>query len=210
MHTKLKSPPKITSANKTRIPLPPTPASATLVEKIATTVYASSAVASQAVAQEIADLIRDKAAKKQNCVLGLATGSTPTAVYAELIRLHEEDGLSFKNVVTFNLDEYYPMQPDELQSYRRFMRENLFDHIDIDPKNIHIPDGTTPREQVFEFCQNYEKAMRAAGGIDLQILGIGRTGHVGFNEPGSPRDSRTRALKTAANLSFPLNRIERP
>src|SRR5437762_8565837 len=177
-----------------RIPAPPTPASATLVEKIPTTVYASSAVASQAVAQEIADLIRSKASKKQSCVLGLATGSTPTAVYAELVRLHKDEGLSFKNVITFNLDEYYPMQPDELQSYQRFMRENLFDHVDIDKKNIHIPDGTIPREQVFAFCQNYEKQIREAGGIDLQILGIGRTGHVGFNEPGSPRDSRTRLI----------------
>src|SRR5438067_1556033 len=189
MHTKLKSPPKVN-----RIMPPPTPAAVTLVEKIPTTVYASSAVASQAVAQEIADLICAKAAKKQNCVLGLATGSTPTAVYAELVRLHKEEGLSFKNVITFNLDEYYPMQRDELQSYHRFMRENLFDHVDIDKRNIHIPDGTIPREQVFEFCQNYEKQIREAGGIDLQILGIGRTGHVGFNEPGSPRDSRTRLI----------------
>src|SRR5262245_21963960 len=107
-----------------RIPAPPTPPSATLVEKIPTTVYHSAAVASQAVAQEIADLIRDKAARGQMAVLGLATGSTPTAVYAELIRMHKEEGLSFANVVSFNLDEYYPMQPDELQSYRRFMREN--------------------------------------------------------------------------------------
>src|SRR5213075_314804 len=149
---------------------------------------------SQAVAQEIADLIREKAAKRQTCVLGLATGSTPTAVYGELVRLHKEEGLSFKNVITFNLDEYYPIRPDELQSYHRFMRENLFDHVDIEKKNIHIPDGMIPREQVFEFCQRYEKAIREAGGIDLQILGIGRTGHVGFNEPGSPRDSRTRLI----------------
>src|SRR5438132_14005969 len=182
-----------TSISK-KISPPPTPPSATLVEKIPTTVYHSAAVASQAVAQEIADLIREKAARGEMAVLGLATGSTPTAVYAELVRMHKEEGLSFKNVISFNLDEYYPMQPDELQSYRRFMRENLFDHVDIDKKNMHIPDGTIPREQVFEFCQNYEKQIRDAGGIDLQILGIGRTGHVGFNEPGSPRDSRTRLI----------------
>src|SRR2546421_11129212 len=171
MHTKLKSPPKAK-----RITAPPTPASATLVEKIPSTVFASSALASQAVAQEIADLIRDKAAKRQTCVLGLATGSTPTAVYAELVRMHKEEGLSFKNVISFNLDEYYPMQRDELQSYHRFMRENLFDHVDAEPKNIHIPDGTLPREKVFEFCQEYERQIKEAGGIDLQILGIGRTG----------------------------------
>jgi glucosamine-6-phosphate deaminase len=182
------------AAKTPRITAPPTPASATLVEKIPTTVFASSALASQAVAQEIADLIREKAASDQPCVLGLATGSTPTAVYAELVRLHKEEALSFKNVITFNLDEYYPMRPDELQSYHRFMRENLFDHVDVPAENIHIPDGTISRDKVFEFCQNYEKQMRQAGGIDLQILGIGRTGHVGFNEPGSPRDSRTRLI----------------
>jgi glucosamine-6-phosphate deaminase len=164
------------------------------VEKAPVTVYSSSKQASQAVAREIADLIQGKAAKGERCVLGLATGSTPTNVYAELIRLHKEEGLSFKNVVTFNLDEYYPMQPGELQSYVRFMKENLFDHVDIDWKNVHIPDGTLPKEKVFEYCQQYEKQIKDAGGLDLQILGIGRTGHVGFNEPGSPRDSKTRLI----------------
>jgi glucosamine-6-phosphate deaminase len=185
---------QVENSARSRIAPPPTPPSATLVEKIPTTVYNSAAVASQAVAQEVADLIRDKAARGEKAVLGLATGSTPTGVYAELIRMHKEEGLSFKNVVSFNLDEYFPMQRDELQSYHRFMRENLFDHVDIDSKNIHIPDGTLPREKVFEFCQEYERQMKEAGGIDLQILGIGRTGHVGFNEPGSPRDSRTRLI----------------
>src|ERR1051325_6108385 len=125
------------------------------VEKIPVTVYASSKLASQAVAREIAELIKDKAAKGEKAVLGLATGSTPTGIYDELIRMHREEGLSFKNVVTFNLDEYYPMRPSELQSYVRFMQEHLFDHIDIDPKNIHIPDGTLPREKVNAFCQQY-------------------------------------------------------
>jgi glucosamine-6-phosphate deaminase len=164
------------------------------VEKIPTTVYPSAAVASKAVAQEIAELIRAKAAKGEQAVLGLATGSTPTRVYDELIRMHKEEGLSFKNVVTFNLDEYYPMQPDELQSYVRFMREHLFDHIDLPRDQWHVPDGTLPREQVTAFCQAYERKIKDAGGIDIQILGIGRTGHVGFNEPGSSRDSRTRMI----------------
>jgi glucosamine-6-phosphate deaminase len=167
---------------------------AAAVEKIPVTVYASSTLASQAVAAEIADLIREKARRNEKAVLGLATGSTPTGLYDELIRLHQQDGLSFKNVVTFNLDEYWPMTPDELQSYHRFMREHLFDHIDIDPRNIHVPDGTIPREKVSAFCQGYEQAIKDAGGIDYQILGIGRTGHIGFNEPGSPRDSRTRMI----------------
>jgi glucosamine-6-phosphate deaminase len=164
------------------------------VEKIPVTVYTSSADASKAVAREIAELIREKTARGETTVLGLATGSTPTGVYDELVRLHKEEGLSFQRVVTFNLDEYYPMKPDELQSYNRFMREHLFDHVDLDPKNAHVPDGTIARDRVHEYCQQYERMIREAGGLDYQILGIGRTGHVGFNEPGSPRDSRTRLI----------------
>src|SRR4051794_18135213 len=137
--------------------LPALPASAAGVEKIPSTAYTSSSIASKAVAAEIADLIRAKAARGEKAVLGLATGSTPTGVYAELIRLHKQEGLSFKNVVTFNLDEYYPMPPHELQSYNRFMREHLFDHIDIDPKNWHVPDGLVPRDNVWEYCHQYEK-----------------------------------------------------
>ncbi len=173
---------------------PAAPPAVAGVERIPVTVYPSSTLASNAVAQEIAELIRSKAARGEKAVLGLATGSTPTGVYDELIRLHKEEGLSFQNVVTFNLDEYFPMQPDELQSYDRFMREHLFDFIDIDPKHVHIPDGTVPREKVNEFCQRYERMIKEAGGLDYQILGIGRTGHVGFNEPGSPRESRTRLI----------------
>ena len=139
------------------------------------------------VAQRIAQLIR----RKPNAVLGLATGSTPVGVYAELARLHREEGLDFAQVTTFNLDEYYPMSRDAPQSYHRFMREQLFDHINCE--NYHIPDGT-PRDldQVHQDCAHYEEMIAAAGGLDLQLLGIGRTGHIGFNEPGSPRDSRTR------------------
>ena len=164
------------------------------VEHIPVTVYSSSVLASKAVAQEIAALINLKAARGEKTVLGLATGSTPTGVYEELVRLHREDGLSFRNVVTFNLDEYWPMQPNELQSYRRFMQEHLFDHVDIRPENAHVPDGTIPLDRVGIFCQEYERQIRDAGGLDYQILGIGRTGHIGFNEPGSPRDSRTRLI----------------
>jgi glucosamine-6-phosphate deaminase len=167
---------------------------AAAVEHIPVTVYGSSQQASRAVAQEIAALIQSKQARGEKTVLGLATGSTPTSVYEELIRLHRETGLSFRSVITFNLDEYWPMAPDELQSYRRFMREHLFDHVDIDPKNMHLPDGTLPLEQVGAYCADYERQIKEAGGLDFQILGIGRTGHVGFNEPGSPRDSRTRLI----------------
>ncbi|MEE2908550.1 MAG: glucosamine-6-phosphate deaminase [Planctomycetota bacterium] len=149
---------------------------------------------SLAVAAEIALTIRECQAAGRPCVLGLATGSTPMTVYEELIRLHVEEGLSFADVVTFNLDEYYPMHPEALQSYHRFMHEHLFDHIDIDPANVHIPDGMIAEEAVAEFCVAYEQSIRDAGGIDLQLLGIGRTGHIGFNEPGSGSQSRTRLI----------------
>jgi len=164
------------------------------VERLPVTAFASPAEASASVAREIADLIRSRAEDGQSCVLGLATGSTPTGVYAELVRMHREEGLSFANVVTFNLDEYWPMEPRSLQSYRRFMAEHLFDHVDIDPANVHVPDGTIPFEQVDAYCAEFEQRIREAGGIDLQLLGIGRTGHIGFNEPGSGRDSRTRLI----------------
>ena len=150
--------------------------------------------AAQALAQQIATLIRTRAGEGRSCVLGLATGSTPVGVYNELVRMHREEGLSFVNVVTFNLDEYFPMQPFELQSYARFMREYLFDHVDIPPENVNIPDGSLDRESVHDWCRAYEEKILSAGGIDLQVLGIGRTSHIGFNEPGSSRMSRTRLI----------------
>jgi glucosamine-6-phosphate deaminase len=163
------------------------------IEKIPAKTFLSSEQASTFVANEIASLIKQKALEGKPCVLGLATGSTPTKVYAELVRLHQQ-GLSFKNVVTFNLDEYYPMQPNSLQSYVRFMNEHLFNHIDIPKENIHIPDGTLPKENVADFCKAYDSKIANLGGIDLQILGVGRTGHIGFNEPGSSERSSTRMI----------------
>lgn len=162
--------------------------------RLPVSLYADSELASAAVAAQIADLIRTRAAAGRTCVLGLATGSSPTRVYEELVRLHREEGLSFRNVISFNLDEYFPMAPDALQSYVRFMREYLFDHVDIRPENVHLPDGTVPPARVAEFCRHYEEQIAAAGGIDLQLLGIGRTGHIGFNEPGSGPASRTRLI----------------
>lgn len=146
------------------------------------------------VAGRIARIVRAKAEVGEPAVLGLATGSTPLAVYRELIRLHREEGLSFAHVVTFNLDEYYPMDPASLHSYHRYMWENLFSHIDIRPENVHLPRGDIPREEVPAHCAAYERAIRDAGGIDFQLLGIGRSGHIGFNEPGSDRHSRTRLV----------------
>lgn len=166
----------------------------TEAERVPCLVFARSHDVNLVVAREIAQLIRAKAVAGQRCVLGLATGSTPTGIYDELVRLHREEGLSFANVATFNLDEYFPMQPEEFQSYHRFMREHLFDHVDIDPANVHIPDGTVTAEGVRDFCDRYERAIAEAGGVDVQLLGIGRTGHIGFNEPGSGRASRTRLI----------------
>ena len=163
-------------------------------EKIPTTIYDNSQVASESIAKEIAELIEENNAQNKTTVLGLATGSSPVKLYDELVRLHQEEGLSFQQVITFNLDEYYPMHPDSLQSYVRFMREHLFDLIDIPEENINIPDGTVDEEDIFDYCHKYEQNIEDAGGIDIQILGIGRTGHIGFNEPGSRPDSITRLI----------------
>ncbi|MEO2013229.1 MAG: glucosamine-6-phosphate deaminase [Fuerstiella sp.] len=164
------------------------------LERLECEVFANASVAARHVATQIADLIRNRAAKQKNCVLGLATGSTPVGIYAELVKMHRDEGLSFQNVITFNLDEYYPMQPHELQSYVRFMREHLFDHIDIAEDNVHIPDGTVPAAEVGDYCRRYEEKIAEVGGIDIQLLGIGRTGHIGFNEPGSDETTRTRLI----------------
>lgn len=166
----------------------------TKYEKIPTHVFNDASTASKKVAREIADLIIQKQQKNETCVLGLATGSSPISLYRELIKLHEKEGLSFKNVITFNLDEYYPIHSEALQSYKRFMDEYLFNHIDIPEENINIPDGSMEREDVFKYCTDYENKIAAHGGIDLQVLGIGRTGHIGFNEPGSSPHSETRLI----------------
>ncbi len=163
------------------------------IEKIPVKIFSTSEQGSVFVANEVADLIKSRQKEGKNCVLGLATGSTPTRVYAELVKMHQA-GLSFKNVITFNLDEYYPMPPDSLQSYVRFMNEHLFNHVDIPKENINIPDGTLAKEKVADFCKAYDRKIETLGGIDLQILGIGRTGHIGFNEPGSSERSQTRMI----------------
>jgi glucosamine-6-phosphate deaminase len=162
--------------------------------KVSTLVFPTSAQASRHVALMIESLIRQNNSAGRQTVLGLATGSTPVGLYRELIRLHKEARLDFSNVLTFNLDEYYPMGPDEVQSYHRWMHETFFNHINIRPEHIHIPDGTIREEDWEDHCARYEALIRRVGGIDLQILGIGRTGHIGFNEPGSTRESRTRLV----------------
>lgn len=163
-------------------------------EKVHNVIFDSSDVASVIVAREMADLIREKQQKGQTCVLGLATGSSPIRVYEELVRMHKEEGLSFAHVITFNLDEYYPMKREDHQSYHYFMHYHLFDHIDIRPENIHIPDGRVLQEELYQYCIDYELKIKEAGGLDFQLLGIGRTGHIGFNEPGSHYNSSTRSI----------------
>ena len=166
----------------------------TKYEKIPTFIYDESEEASVMVAGEIATVIREKEHLGQHCVLGLPTGSSPIGVYAELVRMHREEGLSFRHVITFNLDEYYPMGQVSVHSYHQYMFNHLFRHIDILPENIHIPQGDRPFGEVYQLCRDYDKAIKAAGGIDIQLLGIGRTGHIGFNEPGSQLSSKTRMI----------------
>ncbi len=177
------------------------------LEKIPVKIFSNSHDGSAFVAQQIAKLIREKESKGEKCVIGLATGSSPKALYAHLVRMHQQEGLSFKNVITFNLDQYYPMDKDALQSYHYFMRKNLFEHTDINPDNYHLPDGMIPKDKVKEHCLDYEKMIEAAGGLDLQILGIGTNGHIGFNEPGSSLLSKTR-LVTLDNSTRIANAYE--
>jgi glucosamine-6-phosphate deaminase len=163
-------------------------------EKIPVQVFNTLDEGSRFVGLQIASLIREKKARGQMAVLGLATGSTPKSLYTELVRLHREEGLSFANVVTFNLDEYYPIDNDALQSFNRFMTEQLFSKVDINPANCHIPNGEWKKEDIKLHCLEYERLIEAAGGIDLQVLGIGNNGHIGFNEPGSSHLSHTRLI----------------
>jgi len=168
------------------------------VEKIKTSIWQDAKQGSVQIAKMIAQAISDKNEKGEKIVLGLSTGNSPILVYKELVRLHKEEGLSFKNVISYNLDEYYPMQPDASQSYVAFMKFHLFDHIDILPENIHVPDGTLPLEEVEAYCTAYDQRIHALGGIDIQLLGIGRNGHIGFNEPGSFENSPTRLVRLDA------------
>jgi len=184
----------ITLENKSLVYSPAGQFEETRFEKIHNVIVENSNHGSILAAQEIATLIRKKEKENKPCVLGLATGSSPIVVYDELIRMHKEEGLSFANVITFNLDEYYPMDKKNIQSYHYFMHENLFNHIDILPENIHIPDGTISDNALNQYCIDYENKIESAGGLDFQLLGIGRTGHIGFNEPGSHFNSGTRSI----------------
>ena len=167
----------------------------TRFEKLHNVIFQNSEEGSKEIAREISNLVRTKQQKEENCVLGLATGSSPLKIYEELIRMHREEDLSFSNVVFFNLDEYFPIDPDDSQSYHHFMAENLFKYIDVKEENIHIPDGNISYEELHDYCNNYENRIQKLGGIDFQLLGIGRSGHIGFNEPGSHLNSQTRTIE---------------
>lgn len=177
-------------------------------EKINTCSFDTAYTASVAVAREIVNLILQKQQEGKPCVLGMATGNSPKTLYAELVRIHKEEGVSFSNVISFNLDEYYPMSPVALQSYVRYMKEVLFDHVDIKMENCYIPDGTLAKDEISKYCKEYEQKIDFYGGIDLQILGIGGNGHIGFNEPGAQVNSKTRmvaldyATRAAAQNDF--------
>ncbi len=181
-------------------------------EKLHTVTFDNSQEASILIAREICDLVKSKQEKKKNCVIGFATGSSPTKVYQEIIKIHNDESLSFNNVITFNLDEYFPIEKDDNNSYHNFMKENLFDHIDIPKENINIPSGDISEKDITKFCSNYEKKIEKNGGIDIQLLGIGRTGHIGFNEPGSHFNSTTRLITldhtTRFDASKSFNGIE--
>jgi glucosamine-6-phosphate deaminase len=163
-------------------------------EKVPVKIFSNPTEGSNAVARQIADLIIEKQKQNLPCVLGMATGATPILLYKELVRLHKEEGLSFKNVITVNLDEYYPLARNAYQSYWSFMHRHLFSLVDIDPKNIHLPNSEWTKEEVKEKCSAYEHTIDNLGGIDLQVLGIGKNGHIGFNEPGSSFHSKTRVI----------------
>ena len=166
----------------------------TRFEKIHSVIFDESKEASKKVANEIAILIRKKQKENKKCILGLATGSSPISVYQELVRMHKEEGLSFSNVISFNLDEYFPMNKLDFQSYHHFMQIHLFSHVDIKPENINIPNGSLKPSEVNKHCKAYDNTIKNLGGIDFQLLGIGRTGHIGFNEPGSNSSSMTRLV----------------
>ena len=184
----------------------------TRFEKLHTVNFESSKEASRLIAREICDLVKTKQEKNKSCVIGFATGSSPLLVYQEIIKFHQTESLSFKNVVAFNLDEYYGIKKDDINSYHHFMNENLFDHIDIPKENIYIPSGEISEREIKKFCSSYEKQIEQYGGIDIQLLGIGRTGHIGFNEPGSHFNSKTRLITldhtTRFDTSKSFNGIE--
>ena len=166
----------------------------TRLEKIPTDIYESVEEGAEQIALDVAQLIRDKQKAGRFCVLALAGGNSPRQVYAALVRMHKEEGLSFRNVIVFNLYEYYPLNPDAINSNLNALNEMLLNHVDIDKQNVYSPDGTIPKDNIFEYCRLYEQRIANLGGLDVAIIGIGRVGNIGFNEPGSRLNSTTRLI----------------
>ena len=166
----------------------------TRLEKIPADIYESAEEGANHIACEIAQLIRDKQKAGRFCVLALPGGNSPRNVYSALIRMHKEEGLSFRNVIIFNLYEYYPLTADAINSNLNALKEMFLDHVDIDKQNIFSPDGTIPKDTIFEYCRLYEQRIESFGGLDAVLLGIGRVGNIGFNEPGSRLNSTTRLI----------------
>ena len=186
--------PSVSAGHAARPYVDPSSPRATGRERVPVFIFDEPSELARQAARQIRTLVEARQAAGDTAVLGLPTGSTPIGVYQELVRMHREEGLDLSNVITFNLDEYVPMEPGSLQSYHRFMRENLFDHINIPDAQIHIPRGDLDRDEIETHAAEYERAIRKAGGIDLLLLGIGRSGHIGFNEPGSTPEDRTRLI----------------
>ena len=166
----------------------------TRLEKIPADIYESAEEGANHIACEIAQLIRDKQKAGRFCVLALPGGNSPRNVYSALIRIHKEEGLSFRNVIIFNLYEYYPLTSDAINSNLNALKEMFLDHVDVDKQNIFSPDGTIPKDTIFEYCRLYEQRIESFGGLDAVLLGIGRVGNIGFNEPGSRLNSTTRLI----------------
>ena len=166
----------------------------TRLEKIPTDIYESPEEGANQVALDIAQIIRDKQKAGRFCVLALAGGNSPRNVYSALIRMHREEGLSFRNVIVFNLYEYYPLSENAVSSNLNSLKEMLLNHVDIDPQNIFSPSGSIAKDTIFEYCRLYEQRIESFGGIDVAVLGIGRVGNIGFNEPGSRLNSTTRLI----------------
>ena len=166
----------------------------TRLEKIPTDIYESVEEGANYIAREIAQTIREKQKAGRFCVLALPGGDSPSHVYTELIRMHKEEGLSFRNVIVFNMYEYYPLSPDAINSNFNALKSMLLDHIDIDKQNIFTPDGSIAKDTIFEYCRLYEQRIESFGGIDIALLGIGRVGNIAFNEPGSRLKSTTRLI----------------
>lgn len=165
----------------------------TRMEKVPTLIYESSVEASLQVAKEIAMKIKEKQAYGENFVLAIPGGHSPQTIYQELVRMHKQEGLSFKNVIVFNLYEFYPLQPQS-NSNLKVLKDTLLDHVDIDPSNIYSPDGMAPKAEILNYCKTYEQQISAVGGIDFLLLGLGRSGNIGVNIAGSTRNSQTRLI----------------